>query len=118
MGLGSVKRFGARYGRSIKEKFGIIEEQQRKLYECPSCLAVKVKRQAPGIWQCRKCGLKFAGKAYTVSKKIIIREEAEKPQEQESAEDNSYAEHDKKSKSHTDESHSKKAHAEEGGETD
>lgn len=69
---GSIKRFGARYGRTVKFKLSKIEKLQRKRYKCPSCNAEKVKRVAKGIWECRKCGNKFAGKAYTVSKKVVI----------------------------------------------
>jgi large subunit ribosomal protein L37Ae len=65
---GTTKRFGPRYGRKLKQIFGKIEEQQRKLHKCPYCNKVAVKRQAAGIWQCRKCDKKFTGKAYTVTK--------------------------------------------------
>ena len=64
----SVKRFGARYGRNIKRKFGLIEKEQRKLHKCPYCSAEKVKRKFLGVWECKKCGKIFANKAYTVSK--------------------------------------------------
>lgn len=66
---GNVKRFGVRYGRKLKQIFGKIEEEQRKLHKCPFCHKVAVKRQAVGIWECRKCGKKFSGKAYTILKK-------------------------------------------------
>ena len=72
--LGSVKRFGARYGRKPKLKFSKIETEQRKLHKCPYCSKISVKRVALGIWQCRKCDAKFTGKAYSVSKKIIAKE--------------------------------------------
>ena len=72
--LGSVKRFGARYGRKPKLKFSKIETEQRKLHKCPYCSKISVKRAALGIWQCRKCDAKFTGKAYSVSKKIITKE--------------------------------------------
>jgi large subunit ribosomal protein L37Ae len=85
--LGSVKRFGARYGRKTKEKFAKIEKEQRKLHKCPYCNHVKVKRIAVGIWNCRKCNAKFAGKAYSVRKKIIAKEELlETKKEKEEAE--------------------------------
>ena len=71
----SVKRFGARYGRRLKERFGKIEMEQRKKQECPYCSALKAKRIAVGIWECRKCKAKFTGKAYSVSKKITFEEE-------------------------------------------
>ena len=68
-GTGSIKRFGARYGRGVKLRFGKIEAEQRKYHTCPYCRAVRVKRVALGIWQCRKCDAKFAGRAYTVGTK-------------------------------------------------
>ena len=70
----ATKRFGARYGRSLKRKFVAIEAEKNKRHTCPSCAKDRVKRLAVGIWQCGKCGVTFAGKAYTVSKKIIVTE--------------------------------------------
>lgn len=67
-----AKRFGVRYGRTLREKFGNIEREQRKLHKCPYCFLSKVKRVAAGIWNCRKCGITFTGKAYTLSKKRKI----------------------------------------------
>lgn len=72
--LGSVKRFGARYGRKLKLKFSKIEGEQRKLHKCPYCNKVAVKRVAVGIWSCRKCNAKFTGNAYSVTKKIMVKE--------------------------------------------
>jgi large subunit ribosomal protein L37Ae len=63
--MSSIKRFGARYGRTLKEKFRKIEKVQRAKHKCPYCQKLGVKRIATGIWQCRKCNIKFAGKAYT-----------------------------------------------------
>jgi len=60
-----AKRFGARYGRKPKKKFAKIEKTQRAKHKCPYCNKAAVKRIAAGIWQCRKCSIKFAGKAYT-----------------------------------------------------
>ena len=79
--LGSVKRFGARYGRKTKVKFSKVETEQRKLHKCPYCSKVAVKRVALGIWQCRKCGVKFTGKAYSVTRKIITKEAEEMAEE-------------------------------------
>ena len=72
--LGSVKRFGARYGRKPKLKFSKIEAEQRKLHKCPYCSKIAVKRIAVGIWHCRKCNAKFTGKAYSITKKITAKE--------------------------------------------
>ena len=76
--LGSAKRFGARYGSKPKHKFAKIEKEQRKKHRCPYCNNVKVKRVSVGIWHCRKCNSKFTGKAYSVSKSIIVEPKAEK----------------------------------------
>ena len=80
--LGSVKRFGPRYGRKLKLKFSKIESEQRKLHKCPYCSKVAVKRVAVGIWECRKCNVKFTGKAYSIAKKITLKEELEVPEEE------------------------------------
>jgi large subunit ribosomal protein L37Ae len=60
-----TKRFGSRYGRRPRKKFAQIEKEQRAKHKCPYCNKTAVKRIAVGIWQCRKCDIKFAGKAYT-----------------------------------------------------
>jgi len=65
---GSVKRFGARYGKTPKEKLGQIEKEQNKKHKCPYCHFNKVKKVSLGIWQCTKCGAKFTSKAYKVVK--------------------------------------------------
>ncbi len=70
---GSAKRFGARYGKTVKDKFGAIEAMQRQKYDCPQCSRKAVRRVAAGIWECQKCGAKFASKAFTVSKTTTIK---------------------------------------------
>ncbi len=64
----STKRFGARYGKTVKDKMAVIEKQQHTSYKCPSCARKQVVRVSTGIWQCKKCATKFASKAYTVAK--------------------------------------------------
>lgn len=76
--LTSGKRFGSRYGRRIRHKFSKIEAEQRKGHKCPYCSDNRVSRISVGIWNCKKCGSKFTGKAYTVSKKIVVNEEVKK----------------------------------------
>ena len=63
---GSTKRYGARYGKGLKIKAGMIEHQYRQKQKCPYCRKVGVKRVAVGIWNCKKCGAKFTGKAYSI----------------------------------------------------
>ena len=79
--LKNIKRFGSRYGRKTKQRFGTIEEQQRKKHKCPYCNSESAKRISTGIWGCRKCGSKFTGKAYTIGKKAVSKEEAEESPE-------------------------------------
>jgi len=67
--MGPAKRFGARYGRRVKEKLAAIEKVQRADHKCPYCHYLKVKRISAGIWHCKNCEAKFTGKAYTISKK-------------------------------------------------
>lgn len=74
---GSVKRFGSRYGKRLRDRYGAIEKEQRKSHKCPYCHYEKVKRQAIGIWQCSKCDSKFTSKAYTVAKTASIKAEAD-----------------------------------------
>lgn len=62
--VGSAGRFGARYGRRTRHKIVDIEKRQRKKQKCPHCNKLQLKRLASGIWQCKKCGAKFAGGAY------------------------------------------------------
>jgi len=62
----STKRFGARYGRRLKDKLAPIEEASRKTYKCPYCSKTTVNRIASGIWECSKCDAKFASRAYNV----------------------------------------------------
>ncbi|MBW2992206.1 50S ribosomal protein L37ae [Candidatus Woesearchaeota archaeon] len=75
--FGSVKRFGPRYGRTVKHKLSKIEAELKKKHKCPYCHSLAAKRVAAGIWYCKKCNAKFTGKAYSVSKKIVVKEKPE-----------------------------------------
>ena len=73
--VASGKRFGARYGKRLRDKLARIEAEQRKKHKCPYCRTHAVKRVAAGIWGCKKCSSVFTGKAYTIPKKIVIKQE-------------------------------------------
>jgi len=62
--VGVAGRFGARYGRKIRENFRKIEEKVRAKQKCPQCGKAALKRVSNGIWECSKCGTKMAGGAY------------------------------------------------------
>lgn len=61
---GTAGRFGARYGRVARKNVAELEAEARGVHVCPSCGADSVKREASGVWRCRKCEHKFAGGAY------------------------------------------------------
>jgi len=73
--IGTVKRFGSRYGRRVRQKLAQIEAVRFGKKKCPYCHAWRVKRLAAGIWNCTKCSATFTGRAYNVAEKIIIKEE-------------------------------------------
>jgi len=53
--LGSAKRFGARYGKTVKERFAKIEALQRAKHKCPYCSAVKTHRSRNLAMQKMQC---------------------------------------------------------------
>jgi len=71
----AVKRFGVRYGRTVKKRLGRIEALQKRKHQCPFCHYRKVSRLAVGIWHCAKCNATFASKAYTVTTPERVKEE-------------------------------------------
>lgn len=62
--IGIAGRFGSKYGRKVKVIINKIEKQQKSKYICPNCKNKSVRRVSSGIWQCKKCGTRFAGGAY------------------------------------------------------
>ncbi len=60
-------KYGARYGAPLKQKRQVIEDKQKTKYKCPLCLKQKIKRLSSGVWYCKKCDIKFAGRAYSLS---------------------------------------------------
>jgi len=58
------RRFGARYGRTVRKRLTSIEVEMKKEHECPQCNTSAVVRKSVGLWKCRKCGYTFTGGAY------------------------------------------------------
>lgn len=80
--VGSSGRFGPRYGTRVRARVKSVEERAKGFHRCPECESKKVKRVGSGIWECKRCGTKFAAKAYspvttTIEKRID--EESEIP---------------------------------------
>lgn len=63
-------RFGAGYGTNVRKKLNIIEFLQRKKQVCPHCKKQGVKREASGIWYCKKCDKRFTGHSYYLEKQV------------------------------------------------
>ena len=74
--IGSAGRFGARYGLKIRKKIAEIESVQKQRHKCPECFKFALKRIACGIWVCKSCRNKFAGRAYVpgLEKPLAIQE--------------------------------------------
>jgi large subunit ribosomal protein L37Ae len=60
----SAGRFGARYGKKVRNKLVQVESKQKIRQKCPFCNRFGVKRLSNGIWKCPKCDKKFAGDTY------------------------------------------------------
>jgi len=59
----SAGRFGAKYGKKVKDKLVQVESKQRLKQKCPFCKG-RAKRLSKGIWKCSKCRKKFASNTY------------------------------------------------------
>jgi large subunit ribosomal protein L37Ae len=64
----TTKRFGVRYGRTVKAKLAKVESDGKKKYKCPYCAAIKVVKQAAGIWECKKCNKIYTGRAFSAER--------------------------------------------------
>ena len=64
--IGAAGRFGAGYGR-VKNRLIAVEAKQRVRQECPFCKG-PAKRQERSIWECPKCGKRFAGGTFHLKK--------------------------------------------------
>lgn len=73
-----TKGYGPRYGVRVRKRIDSVLKRSRGKYRCPDCRYTSVKRVSTGIWECRHCGLIFAGGAYQPTGrriKIGIRDE-------------------------------------------
>ena len=64
--VGTTGRFGARYGRKLRQKVAEVEKRLKQWHACPYCKKKRAKRIATGIWVCRHCKSRFTGKAYSI----------------------------------------------------
>lgn len=59
-------RLRAGYGKSVRAKITAQEAKQRKSQVCPYCKKAGLVRMSKGIWNCSRCGKKFAAHAYYI----------------------------------------------------
>jgi large subunit ribosomal protein L37Ae len=77
--MGIAGRFRTSYGNSIKYRWKDVMDKLKSEQKCPKChTKLRNMRLFVGVWQCRKCGAKFTGGAWTTettkgkdSKRII-----------------------------------------------
>jgi len=67
-----TRGFGARYGVTLRKRYIKVVTEARRTHKCPQCGVVAVKRVSVGVWNCRKCGVTFAGGAYTPVTKLGV----------------------------------------------
>jgi large subunit ribosomal protein L37Ae len=72
----TTKRYGTRYGATLKRRLNKIENVQRADQRCPRCNRPSAKWKSVGIFECRKCGAKFTGEAWGVRQKVAFAEAA------------------------------------------
>jgi large subunit ribosomal protein L37Ae len=52
------------YGKRVRQLFDEAKVKSSKTYKCPSCSRIAIRRKASGVWECRKCGKKYASGAF------------------------------------------------------
>lgn len=57
-------KFGARYGSTVREKYGVVATKQAKKQQCPYCKKFKVKKTSKGVWHCKSCNKRFTARSY------------------------------------------------------
>lgn len=56
-----------RYGAKLRKLAHKSEVSAKSKYECPKCKKKKVVRKGFSLWQCRSCGIKIAGGAFSLT---------------------------------------------------
>ena len=70
--VGLARGLGPRYGATLRKRYVKVVTEAKKTHKCPHCGSTAVRRESVGVWNCRKCGLTFAGGAYTPVTKLGI----------------------------------------------
>ncbi|MCI4330556.1 MAG: 50S ribosomal protein L37ae [Thermoplasmata archaeon] len=62
--VGNTGWMGPRYGIRIRRRVLELDRQRELDAACPRCSTVTVSRVASGVFECSRCGTKFASGAY------------------------------------------------------
>ena len=70
--VGMTRGLGTRYGATLRKRYLKVVTEVKRTHKCPQCGAEAVSRASVGIWNCKKCGVTFAGGAYTPVTKLGV----------------------------------------------
>jgi large subunit ribosomal protein L37Ae len=62
--VGSTGWMGPRYGIRIRRRVLEIDRAKLAPAGCPRCSTMTLQRVASGIYECRRCGTRYASNAY------------------------------------------------------
>ena len=62
--VSSTGWMGPRYGIRIRRRVIDIDKARARASACPRCSTVTLHRVASGVFECRRCGTRFASGAY------------------------------------------------------
>ena len=62
--VGPAGWMGPRYGIRIRRRVVEIDRVRTSSSACPRCATVTLRRVASGIFECSRCGTRFASNAY------------------------------------------------------
>eukprot|EP01016_Furgasonia_blochmanni_P054529 TRINITY_DN8_c0_g1_i1.p2 TRINITY_DN8_c0_g1~~TRINITY_DN8_c0_g1_i1.p2 ORF type:complete len:166 (-),score=70.27 TRINITY_DN8_c0_g1_i1:312-809(-) len=65
--VGITRKYGVRYGASLRKIIKKFEIQQHAKYFCPFCGKNGMRRVSVGIWHCKPCFKTIAGGAWTLT---------------------------------------------------
>ena len=74
--VGICGKYGTRYGSTLRKIVKKFEISQHAKYVSPFCGKNSVKREAVGIWKCKRTNKKIAGGAYQLSTPFAINAKA------------------------------------------
>ena len=63
--VGNTGWMGPRYGIRIRRRVLDIDRNRERPAACPRCSTATLDRVASGVFECRRCGTRFASTAYT-----------------------------------------------------